>query len=280
MGRSRDTNVLEARLAEWFRNPHLLYQKPFEVADKVYFVGNNWVSAFLLDSDAGLVLIDCAIQETLYQMIDSIYQLGFDPHKLKKILLTHGHFDHCGAAGSLQKLSGCEVWIGEGDANYFTEHRERIAHEDRCPDFELTGCYDYSKPIDLGNFQLEAVHCPGHTEGTTSFFFPATYRGKTVNCAIHGGLGAGVLSDAHLEKVGLPKSLREDYCESIEKVIDRHVDIVLPSHAGHTTDYDFFGIAEGKPGAGDSFVDPTAWRRMLTAKRAEIIELIEKSKQN
>ena len=84
-----------------------------------------------------------------------------------------------------------------------------------------------------------------------------------------------------LKEMGLPVSLREDYCESIEKVIDRPVDVVLPSHAGHLLSggVDFLGIADGVPGAGDSFVDPTAWRRMLTAKRAEIIELMEKSKQ-
>lgn len=272
-----DIATLEQRLERWFREPWTLYHKPFEIVDKVYFVGNTWVSAFLLDTDAGLVLIDCAIQETLYQLVDNLYQLGFDPHNIRKILLTHGHFDHCGAAGALQKMSGCEVWVGEGDADFFTEHRERIAHEDRCPEFEATGCYDYSKPIDLGNFQLEVVHCPGHTQGTSSFFFPAQYRGRTVNCAIHGGLGAGVLQDKMLEELGLPKSLRQDYCESIDKVIDRPVDVVLPSHAGHAVGYDFFGIADGKAGAGESFVDSGAWKRMLTAKRAEIVRLMEQS---
>ena len=272
-----DIATLEQRLERWFREPWTLYHKPFEIVDKVYFVGNTWVSAFLLDTDAGLVLIDCAIQETLYQLVDNLYQLGFDPHNIRKILLTHGHFDHCGAAGALQKMSGCEVWVGEGDADFFTEHRERIAHEDRCPEFEVTGCYDYSKPIDLGNFQLEVVHCPGHTQGTSSFFFPAQYRGRTVNCAIHGGLGVGVLQDKMLEELGLPKSLRQDYCDSIDKVIDRPVDVVLPSHAGHAVGYDFFGIADGKAGAGESFVDSGAWKRMLTAKRAEIVRLMEQS---
>lgn len=272
-----DIATLEQRLERWFREPWTLYHKPFEIVDKVYFVGNTWVSAFLLDTDAGLVLIDCAIQETLYQLVDNLYQLGFDPHNIRKILLTHGHFDHCGAAGALQKMSGCEVWVGEGDADFFTDHRERIAHEDRCPVFEITGCYDYSKPIDLGNFQLEVVHCPGHTQGTSSFFFPAQYRGRTVNCAIHGGLGAGVLQDKMLEELGLPKSLRQDYCDSIDKVIDRPVDVVLPSHAGHAVGYDFFGIADGKAGAGESFVDSGAWKRMLTAKRAEIVRLMEQS---
>ena len=141
------------------------------------------------------------------------------------------------------------------------------------------GAFDFvMKPIDLGNFRLEAVHCPGHTEGTTSFFFEATYRGERVNCAIHGGLGAGVLTDSNLEAMGLRKSLREDYLVSIEKVLDRPVDVVLPSHAGHPVGYDFFGIADSKPGAGDTFVDKGAWKRMLTAKRAEIVKLIENSK--
>ena len=78
-------NALEARLQGWFRAPWTIYHKPFEVVDHVYFVGNTWVSAFLLDTDEGLVLIDCAIQETLYQMIDSFYQLGFDPHDLIQV---------------------------------------------------------------------------------------------------------------------------------------------------------------------------------------------------
>lgn len=273
-----DVSTIEKRLQGWFHDPSVLSRKPFQVVDHVYYVGNTWVSAFLLDTSMGLVLIDCSIQETLYQLIDGMYQLGFDPHNIKKILLTHGHFDHCGAAGCLQRMSGCEIWVGAGDGDFFTTHRERIAHEERCPEFEVTGYYDYSKPIDLGNFQLEVVHCPGHTPGTSSFFFTAQYEGKTVNCAIHGGLGAGVLRDKELAKVGLPNSLRQDYCNSIEKVINRPVDVVLPSHVGHAVDYDFFGIADGKPGAPKSFIDPTAWKRMLTAKRAEIIKLMEESK--
>ena len=81
-----------------------------------------------------------------------------------------------------------------------------------------------------------------------------------------------------IESMGLRKSLREDYLVSIEKVLDRPVDVVLPSHAGHPVGYDFLGIADGKPGARDSFVDRGAWKRMLTSKRAEIVKLIENSK--
>lgn len=266
---------IQERVENWFRNPWLIAQDPFRVVENVYFVGTSWVSAFLLDTEKGLVLVDCAMQENLYQLVDSVHRLGFDPRKITKILLTHGHFDHCGACRGIQEMSGCEIWIGEGDRFFFTERRDLIASEDHVAEFQITGSYDYSRKIDLGNIVLEPVHCPGHTPGTTCFFFPVQQGGRSLNCAIHGGLGAGVLSRKQLEISRLPLSMRDEYLQSIDKVIDRHVDVVLPSHAGHCVDYDFFGIAAKDDGSGEGFVDPGAWRRMLQAKKNEILALIE-----
>ena len=132
-------------------------------------MGTNWVSVFLLNTEEGLVLIDCAMQETLYLLIDSIRALGFNPHDIKKLLLTHGHFDHCGAARAIQEMSGCEIWIGEAEEFFFTERRDLIVYEDRY-EFEITNFYDYDAKIDLGDIHIQPVHCPGHTPGTTSLF--------------------------------------------------------------------------------------------------------------
>ena len=72
----------------------------------------------------------------------------------------------------------------------------------------------------------------------------------------------------------MPLSLQQDYLESIEKVIDRHVDVVLPSHPGHCVGHDFLKIAEEDDGSGEGFVDPYAWRRMLEQKRKEVLDII------
>ena len=69
-------DALEARLNGWFRAPWTIYHKPFEIVDHVYFVGNTWVSAFLLDTDEGLVLIDCAIQEGIGKFGGKIPPMG------------------------------------------------------------------------------------------------------------------------------------------------------------------------------------------------------------
>ena len=62
-----------------FHEPWTLAQKPFKVIENVYFVGNTWVSVYLIDTPEGLILIDCAYEENLYLLIDSIRGLGFDP---------------------------------------------------------------------------------------------------------------------------------------------------------------------------------------------------------
>lgn len=266
--------TIEEKTAYWLKNPWSLANRPFKVVDNVYFVGTNWVSMFLLDTDEGLVLVDCAMQETLYLLIDSIRTLGFDPHNIKKLLLTHGHFDHCGAVRAIQEMSGCEVWIGKDEEFFFTKRRDLIVFEDTVPEFNITNFYDYNSVIDLGNFKIQPVHCPGHTPGTTSLFFDAQHQGKTVACAIHGGLGAGVLTKKQLEQSGQPLSMREEYLESIAKVLDRHVDVVLPSHAGHCVDHDFLKIGAEDDGSGNGFIDPEAWKKMLTSKKLQIEQMI------
>lgn len=266
---------MDDKVRAWLRNPWLLQHRPFRVIDNVYFVGTDWVSAFLLDTSAGLVLIDCAMQETWYLIHENIRALGFDPHDIRKLLLTHGHFDHCGAARIVQELSGCETWISDKEAFFFTERRDLIAFEETVPEFRIDRYYDYDGVIDCGNFQVRPVHCPGHTPGTTSLFFDVRHGDRTLTCAIHGGLGAVALSKKNLTESGLPLETREIYCESIDRVVDEKVDIVLPSHAAHTKNYDFFGIADADDGTGEGFIDPGAWKRMLLNKKGDIVRLME-----
>ena len=266
--------TIEEKTAYWLANPWSLANRPFKVIDNIYFVGTNWVSCFLLDTDEGLVLVDCAMQETLYLLVDSIRAMGFDPHDIKKILLTHGHFDHCGAVRAIQEMSGCEVWIGKDDEFFFTERRDLIVCEETVPAFKITNFYDYNSIIDLGNIRIEPVHCPGHTPGTTSLFLTAVHNGQKLNCAIHGGLGAVVLAKDKLLESNQPLSLREDYLESIAKVLDRPVDVVLPSHAGHCVDHNFLKIGAEDDGSGQGFINTEAWRKMLTSKKVQIEQMI------
>lgn len=258
----------------WLANPWLLSQKPFKITDDVYYVGTSWVSVYLVKTDAGLVLLDCAMVETFYQVVDNIRAMGFDPHDIKKLLLTHGHFDHCGAARMLQELSGCETWISQYDAYFFTERRDLIAMEDHVPEFKIDHYYDYDQVIDCGNIQFRPVHCPGHTPGTTSLFFNVQQDGKTYTCGIHGGLGSGVLSKKMLDQQKWPYETQQIYLKSLDKVMNEKVDILILSHAKHAVKHDILAIAASDDGSGKGFIDPDAWRRMIQGKKEEMLKMI------
>ena len=259
-----------------FHEPWTLAQKPFKVIENVYFVGNTWVSVYLIDTPEGLILIDCAYEENLYLLIDSIRGLGFDPKDIRHLLISHGHFDHCGAARQLQEMSNCEIWINEKDAYFFTERRDLIAFEDRVPEFRIDHYYDSDQFICFGGMTIWPVPCPGHTPGTTSFFFEVEHEGRKLTVAMHGGLGTNTLSKEDLLTNGWPLSFQQGYLDMLRQMKRRSVDVLIPSHAGHAKTYPFFDIAAQDDGTGNGFIRPNAWREMLEIKEQEMLALLER----
>ena len=89
--------------------------EPFAVSDHAYYVGNTWVGSYLLDSGDGLILIDCGMPQTVYQIFESIRKLGFDPRDIRLILVSHAHYDHAGGAEAIRQYTGAELYLGKED---------------------------------------------------------------------------------------------------------------------------------------------------------------------
>ena len=60
--------------------PWKLTHSPFAVGPGIYYVGNTWVGAYLIDTGEGLILIDTTVFETVYLVLEAIRDLGYDPH--------------------------------------------------------------------------------------------------------------------------------------------------------------------------------------------------------
>jgi metallo-beta-lactamase class B len=74
------------------------------------------LSSILVTSDAGHVLIDGAIPESVPQIVANIRSLGFRIEDVKLILNSHVHFDHAGGIAELQRLSGARVVASKSSA--------------------------------------------------------------------------------------------------------------------------------------------------------------------
>jgi len=238
------------------------YIAPFKVAPHVYYVsGLEWVSVFLIDTGDGLILIDTAMQESLYLLFESIRQVGFDPRDIKLILVSHAHADHCAAARAIAEYSGAKIYLGKEDMFFMTDRRDMLyTGAYRFNDFEPE-FYDDNKPITLGNVTVHTKHTPGHTPGTTSFFFTVTDDdGKSYTCGMHGGLGQNTLNNTFFRESGLPTSLRDQFLAGLMELDKMEVDITLPSHSGYTN---FLPLVEEITDTHNPFVNRETWHTLM-----------------
>ena len=93
-----------SRAAEW-----LAQQPPEKILGTSYLVGFGGLSVALIDTGAGLVLIDGALPQAAPAILANVRKLGFDPKDIKFILSTEPHFDHAGGIAALARDTGATV---------------------------------------------------------------------------------------------------------------------------------------------------------------------------
>ena len=101
-------------------SPWLYDVKPFKIVDNLYYVGNKSVSSHLFDTGEGLLLLDTTYMETIYMVLESIRELGFDPKDLRWIVHSHGHIDRFGGTRILKEKYGCKTYFPDKDIPFLT----------------------------------------------------------------------------------------------------------------------------------------------------------------
>jgi len=97
-----ETGKLPPRFVKFMGDAALQKIEPYKAFDNVYYVGICWVSAWLITSPKGHVLVDTLYEPYTSQLLANIRSLGFDPKDIKLVIVTHGHFDHAGGMTQLK----------------------------------------------------------------------------------------------------------------------------------------------------------------------------------
>lgn len=254
--------------------PWTLAIEPFQVAPKTWYVaGQTWVGCYLIDTGDGLILIDTAIPESVYMLVDSIYRLGYRPEQIKKILISHAHFDHCGAARIMKELTGAELYMSKEDWEFMKACPEEtidIDKDSHPQEFEVDHFYSDEEPITLGDVTIHSMLTPGHTVGCTTFFWEVTNpaNGEKYVVGMHGGVGANTMNDKYYATSKyLTPDLRDRFLADAEKVRSIHVDIALPSHPNQIEITDRAGqyTDESQP-----FLDDTIWAQFVDERVRQV----------
>lgn len=91
---------------------------------------------------------------------------------LEKLLVTHGHIDHCGQTGQLARELDLPI-EGPHEADRFWI--ARLGDDGRSYGidgavFEPTRWLHDGDTVTLGDLTLDVIHCPGHTPGHVVFY--------------------------------------------------------------------------------------------------------------
>ena len=68
--------------------------KPFRLCGNIYFVGCLEYSCHLIDTGAGLIMLDNGMEYSAPAVVESMAMLGFKPEDVKLLLISHAHNDH------------------------------------------------------------------------------------------------------------------------------------------------------------------------------------------
>lgn len=90
---------------------------------------------------------------------------------LEKIILTHGHFDHCGLAGVLARELGVPIEGPHRDDAFWIDQLgpDTTSYGVPSQTFTPTRWLDDGDTVTVGNLTLDVYHCPGHTPGHVVF---------------------------------------------------------------------------------------------------------------
>jgi metallo-beta-lactamase class B len=148
--------------------PHVIY-------GNTYFVGTKGLSAILITSPQGHVLIDAPYVSNAKLIEANIRKLGFRVEDIKLILNTHPHHDHAGAIAQLAKDSGAPVRATAKGAEamrlggQYPEDPQYDPSEKAYPKVDAKGDIVDGTVVHVGQLTLTAHITPGHTPGGTAW---------------------------------------------------------------------------------------------------------------
>lgn len=162
------------------------------VAERIHLVGSGAMGfgltdpfdchVYLVDGGDELALVDVGAGMGAQAIVENVRRAGFDPGRIRHLLLTHAHGDHAGGVARMASLlDRPAVYVSRAVAGFVRAGDERGVSIDVAkqvgiypPDYRLEPCevdveLEGGDTVSVGDLTLRALDTPGHSDGHVSY---------------------------------------------------------------------------------------------------------------
>jgi glyoxylase-like metal-dependent hydrolase (beta-lactamase superfamily II) len=207
------------------------------------------IAAYLIEDSGERALVEIGPTSTLETLLATLTQSDIDPNTISKILVTHIHLDHAGAAGTfLRRFPATHLYVHENGARHLIHPSKLLASATRIyGDMmgPLWGSVEPVRPervtaltdgdvITVGNKRLTTVYTPGHASHHVVYHDPesrAVFTGDAAAVRLQG-------LDFVRPPTPPPDIDLEVWSQSLERIRALHPDLLHLTHFGPFADVD------------------------------------------
>lgn len=156
-----------------------LLRIPFQVMPGPATKLDRFVNVLVVDHGGALTVVDTGVAGSEGTILAEVEAMGRRAEDIARIVLSHSHPDHIGAAKTLRELARCPVLAHSGEAAWI-EDPTLQARERPIPGFErmVAGPVPLDRRVEEGDAigdgagRMVVLHTPGHSSGSISLHFP------------------------------------------------------------------------------------------------------------
>lgn len=160
-----------------------------------WYVGTCGITALLVTSPQGHVLLDAGTEKAAAQVMANIRAAGFRVEDVRYIVNSHAHLDHAGGIAAIQKASGATVVAMDAALPALRTGTNgpddpQFGHLPGFPAVGATRVIADREVLHLGPLAFTAHATPGHAPGGTSWTWRSCQSGACVDMAFVDSLTA------------------------------------------------------------------------------------------
>jgi 2-aminobenzoylacetyl-CoA thioesterase len=225
----------------------MIIDQPGEITEKILFLGRNESNVYLLKGEGEYTIIGGGMIHIVSDILEQLEKHAVEEKKIKRIIILHAHFDHCGIVPFFKKrwpwvtitasARAKDLLAAPHIIDSFTFMNqvliEQFGYQEKSKELgvEFTGI-DVEEVVSggdilsCGDMSLEVIDTPGHSSCSISVYLASE---KAMFASDAGGVSHGdrIFTAAN--------SNFDNYQNSLETLSGYDIEMYFPEHYGVKT---------------------------------------------